>query len=338
MLDIKRWTEEKANLWQQKTGWLLGFNYVPSSAINSTEMWQAGTYDKERIKTELELAAQAGFNSCRVFLQYLVWEKEGDNFIKTFSDFCQVAHESGLSVMPILFDDCNFAMKEPYLGPQDPPRHGVSNSGWTPCPGSCIADDPSKEQNLREYVKTVVGAFKDNPQIVIWDIYNEPGACGRGEKSLSLFTKAFQWAREAEPMQPLTSAIWDHTDKAVDFGYEKISDVISFHDYMALDDSDSLVNRLQEYKRPIFCTEWLCRQGGNTFESHLPLYKRETAGAYNWGLILGKTQTNLHGSTIFGEPDPNPDPWQHDLFYPDFKPYKEEEIEFLKRVGANLSN
>ena len=43
-----RWTEEKANEWQKKTGWLFGFNYVTSIAVNSTEMWQKETYDKKQ--------------------------------------------------------------------------------------------------------------------------------------------------------------------------------------------------------------------------------------------------------------------------------------------------
>ena len=65
-----RWTEQKAREWREKTGYLLGFNYVASTAVNSTEMWQKETYDKETIKKELALGAETGYNSCRVFLQY----------------------------------------------------------------------------------------------------------------------------------------------------------------------------------------------------------------------------------------------------------------------------
>lgn len=43
--------------------------------------------------------------------------------------------------MPVLFDDCAFSHKEPYLGKQDYPTKGVHNSGWTPSPGFRIADD-----------------------------------------------------------------------------------------------------------------------------------------------------------------------------------------------------
>ena len=48
-----RWTEQKAWEWQKKAGPLTGFNYVASTAVNSTEMWQKETYDRETVKKEL---------------------------------------------------------------------------------------------------------------------------------------------------------------------------------------------------------------------------------------------------------------------------------------------
>ena len=333
-----KWSIEKANEWKQKTGWLFGFNYVTSSAVNSTEMWQDQSYDRESIKRELALAAETGFNSCRVFLQYLVWANEGERFIHNFSDFCDIAKSAGLSVMPILFDDCNFAQKEPYLGVQDAPRPGVSNSGWTPCPGASVIDDPSKEQSLCEYVKNIVSTFKGNKQIVVWDLYNEPGNNGQdqaqGSGSLALMEKAFTWAREAKPSQPLTVAVWNPAD--YNFAICDHVDIVSFHDYQSLNKTQKLISKLKEYNRPILCTEWLNRPGGNTFENHLPMFGREITGAYNWGLILGKTQTNLHGSTIFGEPDPNPVLWQHDLYHSNQRPYNSEEITFIKKFAAKM--
>jgi len=43
-----RWTEQKAWEWHKKTGWLVGFNYVTSTAVNFTDMWQKETFDKKR--------------------------------------------------------------------------------------------------------------------------------------------------------------------------------------------------------------------------------------------------------------------------------------------------
>ena len=84
-----KWDEEKIKKWQEKTGWLFGFNYVASTAVNSTEMWQKETYDPENIGRELDIAAKTGYNSCRVFLQFLVWEKERDGFYENEILFIQ---------------------------------------------------------------------------------------------------------------------------------------------------------------------------------------------------------------------------------------------------------
>ncbi|HEY0049365.1 MAG TPA: hypothetical protein VGB68_08785, partial [Pyrinomonadaceae bacterium] len=39
----ERWTEQKAKDWYAAEGWLVGANFVPASAINELEMWQADT-------------------------------------------------------------------------------------------------------------------------------------------------------------------------------------------------------------------------------------------------------------------------------------------------------
>ena len=324
-----RWAEKKAWEWQKKTNWLVGFNYVTSTAVNSTEMWQKETYDRETIKRELALAAETGYNSCRVFLQYIVWENERNGFLETFRDFCEIAHLNGISVMPILFDDCAFAGKEPYLGKQNPPVSGVHNSGWMPSPGTSIADNPEKEYTLRDYVKNITGSFKDSKYIAVWDLYNEPGNNNRREKSLSLVEKSFEWAREINPRQPLTIGIWEF--KNYDLAFAELSDIVSYHDYMPLSESEKKIELLKKYNRPLLCTEWLNRPGGNTFQSHLPLYKRENIGIYNWGLINGKTQTHLNWGTMNGKPDDSPDIWQHDIFYPDGTPYDENEIKLIQK-------
>jgi hypothetical protein len=55
---------------------------------------------------------------------------------------------------------------------------------------------------------------------------------------------------------------------------------------------------------------------------------RKLTGAYNWGLTVGKTQTNLH----WGIENAYPEIWQHDLYYTDGKPYSKTEIEFIKNI------
>ena len=63
-----QWTEQQAGEWYDKQPWLFGFNFVPSTAVNDTEMWQSETFDPATIDRELAWAEGLGYNSCRVFV------------------------------------------------------------------------------------------------------------------------------------------------------------------------------------------------------------------------------------------------------------------------------
>ena len=47
------WSAEKANAWYKEHRWITGANYIPASAINQLEMWQAETFDPAAIDKEL---------------------------------------------------------------------------------------------------------------------------------------------------------------------------------------------------------------------------------------------------------------------------------------------
>ncbi len=51
-----QWTVDQANQWWAKTGWFAGCNFVPSTAVNVLEMWQADTFDLNTIDRELGYA------------------------------------------------------------------------------------------------------------------------------------------------------------------------------------------------------------------------------------------------------------------------------------------
>ena len=54
------WTKEKANEWYKQWGWLRGCDFIPSTAINQLEMWQAATFDSATINKELGYAESIG--------------------------------------------------------------------------------------------------------------------------------------------------------------------------------------------------------------------------------------------------------------------------------------
>ena len=89
------WPVEKAWDWYKKQPWLVGFNFVPSTAINTTEWWQEETFDPATIDKELGMGAKLGFNSTRVFIQYIVWKQDPEGFQRRFEQFLALAHKHG---------------------------------------------------------------------------------------------------------------------------------------------------------------------------------------------------------------------------------------------------
>ena len=55
-----RWSEAKANEWYAKQPWLVGSNYIPATAINELEMWQAETFDPRTHRQGAGLGREPG--------------------------------------------------------------------------------------------------------------------------------------------------------------------------------------------------------------------------------------------------------------------------------------
>lgn len=343
-----RWTEETANEWYASQPWLVGSNYIPSTAINELEMWQASTFDPQRIDTELGWAQSLGLNTMRVFLHGLLWKQDPEGFEKRINIFLTIAQKHKIRPLFVLFDSCWDA--NPKLGKQHAPTPGVHNSGWVQSPGAAALKDPSEYPRLEAYVKGVVGAFANDKRILGWDVWNEPDNTNDGsyanseprnkvELVLELLPRVFEWAREARASQPLTSGVWKGDWSALDkLGpMEKIqlalSDVISFHSYDKPEVFEKRVLSLQQYHRPIVCTEYMARGNGSTFQGTLPLARKYHVAAINWGLVAGKTQTYLPWDS-WKNPYTNREPavWFHEIFRTDGQPYSQDEADFIRTI------
>ncbi len=343
-----RWTTEQANDWYAHEPWLIGSNYIPADAANELEMWQAATFDAKEIDKELEWAESLGMNTMRVFLHDLVWEQDADGFKRRIGTFLEICDKHKIKPIFVLFD----SVWDPYphLGKQPTPRPGVHNSRWVQSPGAKALEDSSQYPRLEQYVKGIVGAFGHDGRVLAWDVWNEPdntndSSYGKSEPAnkvqlvLALLPQAFAWARTANPEQPLTSGLWhgDWSDAAKLDSMSKeqleLSDITSFHNYGPPNDFEKRVHSLQQYGRPIVCTEYMARPQKSTFESILPIAKKHKVGAINWGFVQGKTQTYLpwdswqrpyvyHGPAV----------WFHDIFYPDGRPYRPAEVAFIRKI------
>ena len=328
-----QWSVEKANRWYKNVGVLKGCNYLPRTATNTTEMWQKETFDPETIDQELGWAQNLRYNSLRVFIQYLVWEDDPDGFCDRLDKFLGVADKHGMTVIPVLFDDCAFGDKlDPYLGPQGNPKPGEYAPFWTPSPGVTRVRDKSKWPLLEKYVKNVMTRFKNDKRVLMWDLYNEAGNGGLGDDSFPLVKAEFDWARQVNPSQPLTvgtaGAQVVPPGGKIDKLRLELSDINTFHNYSDAESMRKEIAKLRENGRPIINTEWLLRRNGNTVEEILPVFAEMGVGWYNWGLVAGRTQTYMPWGSKAGEPLPKI--WQCDLFYSSGLPYNEQEIELIK--------
>ena len=346
----KPWPEAAANAWYARQPWLVGGNYIPATAINELEMWQADSFDPKRIDLELGWAESIGMNSMRVFLHDLLWQQDAAGFQKRIGEFLRIADKHHIKPMFVLFDSCWDPF--PKTGKQRAPKPGVHNSGWMQSPGADALKDPAQYPRLEAYVKGVVGAFAKDKRILAWDIWNEPDNLNNSsyiklepsnkvDLVLALLPKAFGWARAAGATQPLTSGVWkgNWSDPAKLSPMEKIqlelSDVISFHNYGQPSEFEERIVWLQRYKRPILCTEYMARGNKSTFQGSMPVAKKYHVAAYNWGLVAGKAQTHLPWDS-WQKPyvDREPAIWFHEVFRTDGSAYKQDEVDFIRNITA----
>ncbi|GAJ16538.1 unnamed protein product, partial [marine sediment metagenome] len=95
----------------------------------------------------------------------------------------------------------------------------------------------------------------DDERVLMWDLYNEPGQSGNGDKTNVLLKLTWEWAQGIRPSQPLTVCL----DGSVGEGNIAVnaehSDIITFHCYWG-DDLEQTIIRCQEtgMSRPIICT------------------------------------------------------------------------------------
>ena len=344
-----RWDEKRTWHWYDAQPWLVGCNFVPSSAINQLEMFQADTFNPAEIDKELGWLAGIGMNTVRVFLHDLLWTQDAKGFLSRVDQFLDIATKHKIGTMLVFFDSC--WNPYPQAGTQPAPKPRVHNSNWAQSPGAAIANDPATFAKLEDYVTAVVDHFKNDKRVIIWDIWNEPDNINmgtfdtksmtqkqKGEIITPLLAKAFQWVRSANPTQPLTSGVWagewSSDDKLESWQNVQLlaSDITSFHRYVPLDETRATVEPLKRFGRPLVCTEYVARSAGSTFEAILPWFKQEKIGAYNWGAVEGKTNTIYPWDSWEKTYTAEPEPWHHDIFRPDGSPYDPKETALIKSL------
>ncbi|MAI42426.1 MAG: 1,4-beta-xylanase [Gammaproteobacteria bacterium] len=346
---MTKWKKDKAILWYEEQPWLVGCNFLPSSAINQLEMFQDDTFDFEIISKEVGWAQELGFNSLRVYLHDLLFD-DPENLFNKLDIFLEICSTHSIKPILVLFDDCH--RPDPRKGVQPLPVFGVHNSGWQQSPGmelvNSVFDETISESEivrLEGFVKGVLERYKLDERILMWDLYNEPGQGGKAEKSLKLLQLSWKWAHSVRPSQPLTSCLDGSVGEEIIKLNTENSDIITFHTYRG-QDLEGNIARLKEIGRPLICTEYMARELGTTFQFSLPIFKDHNIGCYNWGLVVGKSQTHFNWETVSGldkkkedeeflqagDIIPEPELWFHDILRKDGSAFDDGEVAFIKRI------
>lgn len=349
------WSEQQANDWYRQQAWPCGFNYLPRTAVNWTELWQADTFDPPTIDQELGWAQAIGYNQLRINLPFIVWRADRDGLLARIDHFLTLADAHEIKVMLTLMDDCGFSGDEPFLGPQKPPVPDVHNSQAAASPGRRTVMNREAWPEIERYVRDVIRHFRDDSRVFIWDLYNEPGNrgifIGPDEEvlfeqeletfALELMHLVFTWAREEDPSQPLTVAAWhlplnpgqatpSWYQHPIDIAAAQLSDIITFHAYVDTPALLPILGYWQQTHRPAICTEWLARHIGSVVETQLPQFCATRVGCYQWGLVRGKTQTWLPWPAIRKQKRDDPQLWFHDVLDEQGVPFRQGEMDLVR--------
>jgi hypothetical protein len=299
--------------------WVKGATYIPTNCVNAVQQWEE--FDPAINDRELYYAKVYGLNVVRIYLHYLVWEKNRRKFLNDVETFLKLADKHNLKTEIIFFDD--MWDKNPHLGPQSPPVPGRHNSRWMQCPGEKIKDEyPFYKNKLKAYVQDVVMAHKHDPRIAFWEPFNEPGYKMEGKYlviSKLLANDSRIWIKETKTSIPLTSTA------EPDFMGEAFSDFFSWHNYQAT------------YGGPrgpeVLNTECMNRQD-QSVPGIVENYGLKQTGYIIWELGIGRDNCRFH----WDSPENAKEVIKpfHGLIYPDGHPWDTNDIKVIRGGLENL--
>ncbi len=354
---MNQWSNEKAWKWYNSLPYLRGTNFIGSDCANRRDLLQSYKH-AERLETadrELALSEKIGFNTVRIIMDFDVYLQEPEGYMRSLEDYLSLCAKHNQYVMIVLTHEAELprGIEDPFvpkaLGEQ---AYALGyHQGRFPLSPEEAAKAPyhwleraELEEPFMKMIEDTVTKYKDDPRVICWNVYNEPGNV-IGRRSVPLLEKLFPFIRKLEPSQPLTADIWRGMRDGQPVTPEEKwscenSDVISFHSYSPFPKFVALCEDLKQYNRPLLCTEWLNRINHNDVKEIYPFFYYAKIANYCWGFVVGKSQTNEPWESLWNQyydPTKNVDydftKWQHDLFRPNLRPYDPKEIELIEQFN-----
>lgn len=272
-----------------------GFNYTPSTAFNDVGFWR--DYDAALVERELTYAERLGLNSARVFLSYVVYEREPYSFLDRVRHFVRAAHARGISTMVVVWDSCF---------DETTPMYDTQQNYWIPNPGVDRLGTDFWAKGER-YCADLVTALKDEPGLLMWDVMNEPRMTRWLNGSEAEARTQIIWAfvrhfcevlRRLDPQHPI--AVGVHTAEDIAQVGRHV-DVITCHDYRPTRaDIRAHVRQIldfsEAYQKPALLSEVGCLARSNPYDVTLQTCQEIGIGWYLWELMIGASMwRNIHG-------------------------------------------
>ncbi len=356
------WPKEKAWAWHDAQPWYRGCNYMPASAANRVDQWQS--YGSEarfaEVEREFALAKEVGFNAMRLLILeegFAVWLQEPDAFRANVERYLVLMEKYGLKAFFCLGNDCSRpkrAWSMPKLGEQpcDLGYHGgrkyTQHGGFPDEPGYLLVDEPDYRAKFLAMCRELMTKYAHDKRVAMWELWNEPGAGNRGDRSCEPIRALFELGWEIDVDQPLSANLWVLGMDRVLAGKDPspaeklscdLSDVITYHGYIDVGLQERFCDAiLKRWGRPLYNTEWLQRAGGCRFEDNYAFFQQRKIGAFNWGLVNGKYQTHEPYEPMWTSKfefcGGDVTKWFHDLFRISHHPYDPYEIAVARRINA----
>eukprot|EP00937_MAST-01D_sp_MAST-1D-sp2_P005762 g5762.t1 len=315
------------------TAGLIGSAYTPWRAPN--QLWWLNLTDhKADIERELRaMRSRLGFTAVRVFLHDHLWEVRGAALTDTIGQFLALADAQGIRAGFVFFDDC--WQHNANLSAACVPKQGVHNGCWLAAPQDSRRGNGTAP--FESYVRGVVRAFRNDPRVAWWEIFNEPQR--KNPFSLALRDAAYRWAKAEAPTAPVMSC-WDDSNN---------TDVVDHHQYYVPSYPNFLSNAVfQNPAKGGLVTEAGCRwYQGSPQDAGSPLVtvgwleglRRAGSGApfvpgvmLSWEAMVGHSMTRWHWGTPESAAEPAV-PWCGSL-YPDGTPVSYTEAAALRRYAS----
>ena len=238
--------------------------------------------DQATIERDLGYARRINLNSTRIWLSYKAYEEDPQGFITRLQNYIRISQQMGITTVPILFNgnDLN--------------------------PGTLR---PAFQTEGDAYLKAIVGAVKDEPGLLMWDIMNEPlwndyynNATGDTKQQhraeIAAFVRHYlNFVKKIDPVNAVTVgyAFSSEMEDSAD-----LVDVLSFHDYTptraSVEDAYRTAEEIaKKYGKPLLNTETACIARANPYDEVLQIAEEHKTGWYLFNLMIGGYWGEVHG-------------------------------------------